>query len=283
MGSKDTSSTTNTSTQPWAPAIPGLTDLINRITSAGKSGGVGSVTPEQSGAFTDLKNNAGTLGSFAPDISSVANDTFNFGSDSGMVGSAYSDLASRLTPWANGGNIDVTQNPQIKKMLDVVNQDTSNDVNGLWSAAGRSFSPGHAMALGRGVAAAEAPILLNQYNTEAERSLGAAKDIFGGATSAAGTMQGLDTNALTTRQGGFNIAQMLQDAKNYGPNAILNLSEQMKKLPLDELGWISQYLTPIAQLGQQGHSTTDSTTTSAGFTLNDLFKGAGATSFMLGL
>jgi hypothetical protein len=55
------------------------------------------------------------------------------------------------------------------------------------------------------------------------------------------------------------------EARDYGPNAILNLEEQMKKMPYDELSWLAELIYPAAGLGQQTQGSGTSTTKGTSF------------------
>lgn len=270
--SKKSTTTTSTTSNPWGPTIAPLQDFINKLGPA--STGIGQVTPGQLDAFGQLQTNAGQAGQFAPAIGAVASDTFNAGSNSGQVGDAYKTLQSQLGGYANGDNLDIGNNPYIQGLLNTARNDATNTINSQWGGAGRDFSAGHAMAMSRGIDSAEAPILLNQYNTERGAQSDAAKTLYTGGVGAAQTGQSMDESALSTRAGGVQLAQAFQDAKNAGPNAILNLQEQLKGLPLSEMGWLAQYLFPAAQLGgtSTGTSSTKSTGSGGGISIGDIGK-----------
>jgi hypothetical protein len=263
FGSKKTTQTQKSQTDPWAPTQGYLKDFLARLNTAGSA--PTGPTLAQTDAANQIMANAGVASGMAPQANAVAADQFNAKSYAPVVGDAYTALSSQLTPYANGEALDIGSNPYINDLLKTVREDTSNNVNSMWGAAGRDFSPGHAMALSRGIASAEAPILLNQYNTERAAQSDAAKALFEAGGNTATTSQNLDQSALATRAGGINTASQAADLANLGPNATLQLTEQLKQLPFDELGWISQYLFPAAQLGQQSQGTGTAKTNSLGF------------------
>jgi hypothetical protein len=272
-GSKKSTTSATSQTNPWAPTIPYLNDFLTNI---GKdSQGIGKITPNQTADFNQLRRNSDLTGTFADNQTKLAGDMYGDQSNSGKVDDAFSVLKSQLGGYANGGSLDVGSNPYIQGLLNTVRSDVSNQVNSQWGAGGRDFSPGHAMALGRGITNAEAPILLDQYNRERAAQSDASKTLFGAGTGSAVTGQQLNEQALTTRAGAAGAVSGAQDMTNYGPNARLNLEEQIKGLPLQEMGWLAQYLFPAAQLGQQSQGTSNTKSSSAGWGLTPQGIGQG--------
>lgn len=57
-------------------------------------------------------------------------------------------------------------NPHLQGLLDTISDTASNTVGSRFAAAGRSFSPSHAAALGRAVTQGLSPYLFSNYNQE---------------------------------------------------------------------------------------------------------------------
>lgn len=263
-------------TDPWEPTQGYLKDFLGKLNTAGNVSGAGTgPTGTQTAAFNELKANVDEGNPWASQIGDVTNKLFATTSNSGQVQDAYKGLQTTLSPYASGANLDFKSNPYVTDMLKTVGDDASNRVNSMFAGAGRDFSGDHAKALGRGVTAAQLPILASLYSDQQGKQIDAGKTLFNGGTTAATTAQGLDKDALGTNATGIDAAQAALEAKNYGANTKLALEEQIKKMPFDQLGWIAQYLFPAAGLGQQseGESTGKASGTKWGVGLKygDLF------------
>lgn len=255
-GHQEQTQTQNSQTDPWKPTQPYLLDFLSKLQSTGNAGGVGNGPNEaQSSAITQLKSNAGEGNPWASDISSVTDKLFGTTSRSPQVQQSFDAMKTQLSPYANGETLDFKTNPYVTDMLKTVGDDASNRINSMFAGAGRDFSGAHAKELGRGVTAAELPILTNLYSDQQGKQIDASKTLYGGGVNAATTSQGLDKDALGTNAMGIDASQAALDAKNYGPNATLSLEEQVKKMPFDQLGWLAQYLYPAAGLGSQSSGT----------------------------
>ncbi|HXF55628.1 MAG TPA: hypothetical protein VNK52_16060 [Hyphomicrobiaceae bacterium] len=252
---------------PWDVAIPGLQALINRTTA--EVANVGA-TPAQVEAARQLRETLGQGNPFAADIERLTADLFGANSRAPTVEAAYSDLTRRLTPTAEGQFLDFQTNPFVERMLQQVGNDITQRVNAQFAAAGRDLSGGNTQAVARGVTQGQLPILADLYNTERNRQLGAAGELFDAAKTTATTAQGLDTDALATRASGIDAAKAALEARGYGPTAILAIEEQLKRMPVDDLRALADILFGAGALGQQteGTATGRSETSGQGFGFN---------------
>jgi hypothetical protein len=132
-------------------------------------------------------------------------------------------------------------------------------VNGQFAAAGRDFSGANQMAYGRGVAAAEAPVIAAQYNQDVANQINAANALYNAGNTTAGTLSGMQQNYLANQGQGVTAAQSALDAQNYGANATLAEEAQRRGIPVQALGLLAQIGIPIAGLGTQSNGTTTGT------------------------
>lgn len=266
FGSKNSTTTQEqqSKTDPWAPTQPYLTDFLKKLNTAGSSLG-GGLNAGETAAFDTLKTNAAQGNQWAPQIGTLADDLFGTKSNSGQVQDAAKTLSSGLGDYASGKNLDLNNNPYIQQMLSTIRSDASNSINSQFAGAGRDLSGDHAVALGRGIAQGEAPVLANLFQDAQNKQIDAIKTIGSTNANAGVTAQALDKDALGTRATGVDAAQAALDAKNYGANAQLTLEEQIKKLPVDQLGWLAQYLFPAAGLGSQSQGTGTANSNSSQF------------------
>lgn len=255
----------NSQTQPWAPAIPYLTSFLGDLDTAGA--GLGRVTPGQKTAFGELRRNAGRADDFVPDIERLTNDLFSTTSTSGMAGDAYRRLEGQLGSFASGERTDPRNDPALQALLDSVGEDATNRVNAMFAGAGRDLSAAHVGELGRELTKAQLPILSDAYNRNLDRQIGAAQTLFGAGAGTAQLTHALDTGALDTRTRGIQTAGAALEALNLPANIRLQIEEQLKTLPVEELGLLAPMLAQIAGLGQQSTGTQRQTGVQAGVSM----------------
>lgn len=266
FGSSSKKTRASSRTSPWAPTIPYLTEALRDLDTAGA--GLGKITPTQQSAFGQLADNAGRADDFVPDIEALTRDLFSTESASPIASDAYSTLQTQLTPFASGARTDPMSDPNMAALIESVGSDAMDRVNALFAGAGRDFSAAHVGELGREVTEATLPILSNAYQRGVDRQLGAASTLFGAGGETARTTQGLDDAALATRERAPAMASAAMDALNLPANIRLQIEEQMKTLPVEEMGLLSQYLAQIAGLGQQSRGTQKSEGTKFGLGLD---------------
>ena len=243
-------------TQPWAPAQPMLQGLLSQI-----NGAQAAVNPLQSGAIGTLTTNALNAPSYAAPGQNLAADLFAGGTDrSGRVAGAFDALSGNLGPIAAGKTLDPGQNPYLRGALDTVANDVTQNVNSQFAAAGRDLSGMNQQALARGIAQGEAPLMLNQYNTERGNQMNAAGTLYNAGVNTASTLSGLDQTALANRLQGLGVAGALPALQDQSANRILAAQAQGFGLPLQQIGMLEGLGIPLAQLGSQSSGTSFGTT-----------------------
>lgn len=202
MGKSSQTQKTQSSTGPWDVTQPALKDLVSGI----------------EGTNPGANQYAGRIGMLADDL-------FTGGPD------RYAELQKSLQPIASGQSLDVMSNPVFQNYLNTVTQDAKKSVNDQFASMGRTTSPAHAEALGRGISAGTAPAFFGAYENERNRQLGAISDLFTGGQTA-------DTTALQRRTAGIDVGNVAH------------------ALPFQNAELKSKLLLPIAALGSEGRSTT---------------------------
>jgi hypothetical protein len=258
MGGQSSSTQTQQSqTAPWEAAQPMLQGILGQLNPLIQNSGL---TPTESGAIGQLSANATQGNPYASQISSFAGNMLNGGGASAQapnLQSGLSTLQSQLTPYANGSMVG--NNPALAAQLAQIQTDVGNSVNSQFAAAGRDMSGANQMAYGRGVAAGEAPVIAEQYNQDVANQLSAANSLYGAQNSTSGLLSGLNQQAVANQQQGVASSQDALNAQNYAPQQQLALAQLAQSIPAQNLGLLAQIGVPIAQLGQQGNSTTTGT------------------------
>lgn len=263
MGGQSTSTqTVQSRSAPWAAAQPALQAMLGQISSGLNNTGL---TSAESSALDTLKNNAAAGNPYAGQIAGYAQSLLNGGGATAQAGNVQDNLANyrnSLTPYANGSMVG--NNPALMAQLAQIRSDVGDSVNSQFAAAGRDFSGANLMAYGRGVAAAEAPVIAAQYNQDVANQLAASAALYNAGNTTANTLTQMQQSDISNRGQGVAAAQAALDAQNYGANATLAAEAQRRGIPVQALGLLAQIGVPIAQLGQQGNSTTTGTQQKSG-------------------
>lgn len=266
--SSDSSSKQSTTTDPWAAAIPQLKNILSTLgqqPTTPNSTTTGAINQLITNAQGGDPNAAGVNGAVA---SQLGADTTG---EQKQVSDANTAYANQNQSVANGDNQNILANPQIQALMQSIQSDTTNSVNGQFAGAGRSGSGANVNALSRGIASGEAPALLSELNTQQARSDAASSGINNSAVNAATTNAGLKGAQATIQNSGIANDPAALAASNWGPTQIAQLGETLQNLPLDQISQIANILFPAAQLGGTSTGTktgsSDSNTTSFGFKL----------------
>jgi len=258
MGGQSSSTQTQQSqTSPWQAAQPMLQSILGQLGTGLNSNGL---TGAETGALNRLSQNASLGNPYAGQVADYTQSLFNGGGANAQAGNVQGNLDAfrgQLTPYANGGMIG--NNPALAAQLGQIQTDVGNAVNGQFAAAGRDFSGANQMAYGRGVAAAEAPVIAAQYNQDVANQINAANALYNAGNTTAGTLSGMQQNYLANQGQGVTAAQSALDAQNYGANATLAAEAQRRGIPVQALGLLAQIGVPIAGLGTQSTGNTSST------------------------
>jgi len=274
FGAKKSNSTTNTNSQgqrdPWDVAIPYLQDFLGETGAVGGTG----LTADQKYAFEFLKNNAFQGNPWDINQAQLTNDLYATPDRGEAVGNAYATLQSQLGDYASGRFVDPMSNPQMQEMLTQVGDDVQNRINAMFAGAGRDLSGANQTAVAKGVTAAQLPLLLDQYNKGQGQQIAAAQTLFGAGTGAATTQAQLEAARAQLRGQGAAAGKTALEMQNQGATDILNIDQQIKRLPYEDLAVLGSLLFPVASLGEQqqqtGTSTTKGTALSMGGGLNIL-------------
>lgn len=276
--SGESEKTTATQTDPWAPAVPDLQSLLQKL-GAGINGT--DVTPAQSDAFARLKTAAANGNPWAGQIGSVATDQLGFGSNSGAINDAVAGYTKSVQPVADGTMLDFANNPHLQAMLAKAGADARNAVASQFAGAGMTGSSIEQGAIGSGIVQAELPLLLQQYNAERGNQTAAQGNILNAQTSGASAAQGLDTSALSARAAGAGTAGNAMAAQNWGDTQILNLENQQQMLPYQNLSTIAAMLLPMAGLGGTQNGTSTTSTDSSSMSIEGIGKAISGLSSIL--
>ena len=183
---------------PWAATSGLLGNLLNRI------GGLSpDLTDAEAGAFGQLSANASAGNPWASQIGGVANTLLAGGGPdrTPMINGAYDQYRAALAPFARGDYVDPASDPALRSYLDVLKNDVSSQVNGMFAGAGRDLSGMNQQALARGITQAEAPVLLDAYNRALAGQRSAIDALYGAGGQTAGLLSNLDQARLANQQG----------------------------------------------------------------------------------
>lgn len=276
LGFNSSKSKTNTSTQsqgdsdPWDYSIPYLQDFLKETGSVGGTG----ITPDQKYAFEYLKNNAFQGNPWDVSQAQLANDLYATPERGAGVGEAYTTLQGQIGDYAAGKYVDPMSNPQIQAMLTQVGDDISTRINGMFAGAGRDLSGANQQAVAKGVSQGTLGLLLDQYNKQQGNQIAASQALFGAGAGTATTQAQLDAARAQLRGQGAAAGKTALDMQNQGATDILNLDQQIKQLPYEDLAMLGSVLFPVAGLGQQqsqkGSGTSNTSTSGIGGSLNIL-------------
>lgn len=264
--SKKTSTNSNSQTEPWGPTVPYLANFLKDADLTRANLGP---SMDQLDAYASLKQKAAAGNPFTQQIGQLATDTLGAQSRAGQIDGAVGDLKGQLGDYASGKYLDFENNPYIQKMLAEVGGAARNAVGQQFAAAGRDFSGAHAGATGRAITSAQLPILSELFGREQQNQINAAQILANAGLTGAQAQQNMDQSALATRAGGIDISNAALTARDMPENTILNLDQQLKSMPIEDLSLYASLLLPIAGLGGQtvGTSTSKSKGTSFGVSL----------------
>lgn len=263
-GQSSQQQTTSSSTQPWSVALPAMEGLLGNL--QGQIGNA-NLTGEETGALNTLQQNANAGNPFAGQINDYASNLLSGGGANAQAGNIQGGLdafKTQMSPYADP-NYSSLNNPQLQAALQQVRDDVGQSINGQFAAAGRDMSGANQMAYGRGVTAAQAPLILNQFNQDRSLQQNAAKSLYDAQNQTGGLLSGLNQQALANRGQGVQASQDAITANNYGPAATLAIEAQRRGIPMQTLGLLANIGVPIAGLGS-------STTGTATGTKNESFS-----------
>ncbi|KRQ11939.1 hypothetical protein AOQ73_05900 [Bradyrhizobium pachyrhizi] len=264
MGSSSSSTTTSQQAQngfgaETAPTVQGILGQLNPLIA--NSG----TTSAENGAISQLTANGQAGNPYAGAIGANATNLLSGGGATGQNGNLSANLStlnSTLAPYVDP-NYSSINTPAVQAALQQVKDDVTNQVNGQFAAAGRSGSGMNTQTLARGIAQGEAPIILNQANTDTANRMAAANALFGAGNTTANAITTNNQTDLGNRQAGSNAATSALNAQNWGPQQVIAAQELAKSIPASSLGLLSQIGIPLAGLNmtRTGTGTQDTTQT----------------------
>lgn len=282
MGSSTSTTSQQSTTNPWEPAQPALKEILAQI-----QGGLGNtgLTTNENNALNQMTQNAGSASEFTGQLKGLVDNLMGGGganAQSGMVNNAYQDLQRRLGGMADGSEIGA--NSGLKPYLDSIAADTTSQVNGMFAGAGRDFSGMNMQTLARGIMQGQAPVVAAQYNADKANQIGAANTLYGAGMNTAGALSGMTQQGLQNATMGASMAPLVQQSRNAGAQAMLEAEAARRGIPVQNLGMLAQLAIPIAGLGGTTNSTGTTTKTmspiemisSLANSLGNLGKGWGA-------
>lgn len=268
--SSDTSGTSNTQTNPWAAAIPGLQTILGKLDTAQ---GTTGVTDAQRNAIAQLQANAAAGDPTAAARAAAANKALNATSNADVALGGYDDMKKNLSGYAEGQYLDPESNPYIKDMLAKTSRDAANKVNAMFAGAGRDLSASNQAAVGTAVTNAEMPILMQAYNDAQNKQISTAQGLAQAANAATSTASNANASATGQNLQGSSLADQALTSNNWGAQQIVNLQQMLKNIPLQDQAAVLKILGPIAGMGGtsdtqgQSHTDTSSMNWSAGASL----------------
>lgn len=255
MGGKSEQTTTQSSTTaPWESAQPMLQNILGQLNPLIQNSGISSAAQ---GAVNQLTANGQAGNPYAGQIGGVANNLLSGGgatSQAGNISNALSTYTGQVSPYAQPGYSSLNS-PALQAALQQVRSDTSNQVNGAFAAAGRDMSGMNQQTLARGIAQAEAPLILNQFNQDTATQQNAANQLYGANNATSSLLGGLQQQQLANQVQGVQTASDALNANNYGPNTVLQAQQLQQQIPASTLGLLAQIGIPIAGLGSQNSGT----------------------------
>lgn len=240
-----------------APVVQGIAGQLNPLIANS-----GITAPEQS-AIDKLTANGQAGNPYAPAIGANATNLLAGGgatSQNGALTDTLNSLKTTLSPYTDP-NYSTVNTPEVQRALQAANTGVTNQVNGMFAAGGRTGSGMNMQTLAQGIEAADAPIILNQANTDTANRMAAANTLYGAGNTTSAAITGNDQTALGNQQAGSTAATNALNAENWGPTATIAAQELGKSIPASDLGMLAQIGIPLAGLNTttNGTSSTNST------------------------
>ena len=217
-------------TNPWPAAIPGLEGLVGNATGNFMAMGQGNNNAFENSMYKQADQNLAQMPNFGPAAAQTAANYLQTGGDpTGLLRSESNSI----------GIGDPQNAPGMQNVLNTIQNDVSNQINGQFAGAGRSLSGLNEQTLARGLSQGEAVPLLNQYNQDIANQLGI-------QSAASGNIQ----TGLQDASQGPQLAQQVPMARNA-------LNVQYRDQPASIIGAYENLINPIAGLGgtSQGNNT----------------------------
>lgn len=282
-GTSKQTQTTSSKTEPWAQAVPAMQGILGQLQPLIDNSGL---SPTSTNALNQLQTSASAGNPFSTAITDYTKNLLNGGGANDQAGAmqgGMDTLRQQLSPFASP-DYSSLNDPKLRAALDQIQSDVGNSINSQFAAAGRDMSGANQMAYGRGVSAAQAPLILDQFNKDRAMQQGAAGALYNAQNSTSGLLSGLNQQSLANQGQGVTASQDALAAQNYAPTQTLAIEQLRQMMPAQNLGLLAQIGIPIAGLGGTSNSTSTGTNQMSGAqqlgsivgSVGNLFGGLGA-------
>ncbi len=263
MGSSSSNTTQSqqSTTAPGAMTGPTVQSIVSALNPL--IGNSGLTSPQQT-AINQLTANGVAGNPYAAAEGTNATKLLSGGgatSQNPALASNLTNLTSNIGDIASP-NYSTINSPDVQRALQAVNAGITTGVNGQFAAAGRSGSGYNQEALAQGIRNADAPIILNQANTDTANRLTAANTLYGAGNATSGAITGNNQTALGNSIAGTGAATSALNAANWGPESVIAAQNLKQSIPSQNLGLLAQIGIPLAQLNTTTNGTLNSNTTS---------------------
>lgn len=269
---KTTEQSQQSSTQPWAQAMPLVGNLLSQYGNVNPA-----VTGPQSWALANLSENAANIPNFGAAGAGAVGKLFNSDNSGnvGLLNSAYDRLQSNLSPTASGANLNPYDTAGFSDAINTMIQDTTNKTKGVYAGSGRdpSGAGSFAQSLGRGITSGVAPTIASQYNTNYGNMVDANKSLFSGAGSTASGISGFNQQDLLNGIAGMQGAGALSGLYTSPAMAQYAAANAGYSQPYQNLAQLLQPSMALAGLGSNSTGSGTSTQTSTPSLMDSLAAG----------
>lgn len=239
---------------PWEPAQFMLKDLLRRY------GGMNTdVTAGQKSALDNLTAATSLIPNFTDSSSDAVRKMFDSTTapQVGMLSDAYNQFKGNLSPVASGQQLDPWSTPGFSDAIGRMTKDITNNTKAVYAASGRdpsgagSFGGNLAQKLGEGIA----PVIANQYNTNAARMDAANNALLTGAGSTAGGITQQNQVPVSNWMGAIGMLPQIMQSSLMPAISKYTAANASFDQPWTNLGKLLQPVAGIAGLGGQTNST----------------------------
>ena len=268
LGTSSNTAGTTTQTQPWAPA---QSILQNELTNANSLTSAGAPNPASNSLWSgaqqateDLNSNPGTtaanLGqSFVNGVAAPGGAVGAPGSvggdPTGELAAALKSYQSTMNPIAQM-NANPTSNPATQQLMQAIQDQTQQSINGQFAGAGRSMSGYNTKDLAMGLSEGEAPTLFNQYNQNLSNIQNASQGLLGAGQSTQALQNANQQAGLQMLSSAYPLSQL--------PAQTLQSAMNQPAINQAQMAGLGENLSiPIAGLGGQTQGTGAGTATAS--------------------
>lgn len=268
---------------PWQQTQPLLQNIIGGLNTQPTG-----INPQQQSAIDILMQQAQQGNPFTSQITGVTGGLLGgagLTQFNPQIGAAINQLATTLPGISSTLNAQLAPiinqplgsiSPALQGMLDTARSDVTNQVNQQFAAAGRDMSGLNQQALGRGITAAQDPILANQYNTQigqlmqaaglqAQTGQAGANSLFSGILGGSQAMTGNQQAAVNAMLQGLTTGVPSSlNALSFTPQMMLAAQGLQQGIPQQNLQYLASLGLPLAQTFGTQTGTTSGTAGQSG-------------------